>query len=548
MRSLVAVPAAILLASAGPLPSAPGVSIAALVAAHLCGDDSTAEERPAILPGYGAGGFAVRTVHPEAQAFFTNGMQLAHAFAHKASIAAFGEARRRDPNCAMCAWGEAWASGPTINYGIEPDVQKKLAETAAEAQKLAAGGPQLEQDLTAALVLRYVGKPGEGNRAFADAMDRLAAKYTGEDAIQVIAADALMVAAGDSWDAVSMAHPVALLEAVLKRNPDYTPAIHFYIHATEGAGYPKRAEPYADRLAILAPAASHLVHMPSHTYYWIGRYQDAANSNVRAVAIGLENAKRLKLTGEDGVWQLTYHAHNVHFGLGGALMSGDGPAALALARPVVAMAGRTGELDPFRQVVLGESYVALARFAPNELLALADPGPKNQGAQALWHYARAEAHAALGDVEGTRREGRLIARLPGDSLFKLGAPLSKVARLTIAGRLAMLKGKPARAAELFGRAAAIEEAKPLSTFSDPPIWWYPVRRDLAAALLAEGKAAEALTAIDESLAYRPNDPVALTIRAQVQAKLGDAKAARSDGAAARRGWVGSTASLNRLAG
>ena len=60
-----------------------------------------------ILTGYGSGGFPIHTADPGAQAFFDNGMQLGHAFAHKDSIAAFKEARRLDPSCAMCAWGEA---------------------------------------------------------------------------------------------------------------------------------------------------------------------------------------------------------------------------------------------------------------------------------------------------------------------------------------------------------------------------------------------------------------------------------------------------------
>ena len=62
---------------------------------------------------------------PAAQAFFDNGMQLAHAFAHKAAVEAMGEAVRLDPTCAMCLWGQAWARGPTINFG------KDQAEVAA---------------------------------------------------------------------------------------------------------------------------------------------------------------------------------------------------------------------------------------------------------------------------------------------------------------------------------------------------------------------------------------------------------------------------------
>ena len=72
-------------------------------------------------------------------------MQLAHAFAHKAAIAAMTEAVRADPTCAMCLWGQAWASGPTINYGKSEDEVKALGEVADKAAQLAeaAGDPEV---------------------------------------------------------------------------------------------------------------------------------------------------------------------------------------------------------------------------------------------------------------------------------------------------------------------------------------------------------------------------------------------------------------------
>ena len=77
----------------------------------ICGDDAPVTAKTELLPGYGGGGFPVTTVSPRAQAFFDNGMQLAHAFAHRAATAAFAEAARADLNCAMCQWGEAWSWG-----------------------------------------------------------------------------------------------------------------------------------------------------------------------------------------------------------------------------------------------------------------------------------------------------------------------------------------------------------------------------------------------------------------------------------------------------
>ena len=91
-------------------PPAPALSLENV---KMCGDAIVAPSAM-ILTGYGPGGFKV-TANPAAQAFFDNGLQLGHAFAHQASIAAFVEARRLDPASAMAVWGEAWSSGPTIN-------------------------------------------------------------------------------------------------------------------------------------------------------------------------------------------------------------------------------------------------------------------------------------------------------------------------------------------------------------------------------------------------------------------------------------------------
>jgi tetratricopeptide (TPR) repeat protein len=510
-----------------------------------CGGGISATDDPApatvLLAGYGQGGFRITTRSPQAQAFFDNGMQLAHAFAHKAAIAAFKEARRLDPDCAMCAWGEAWSSGPTINFGIDKDAAAKLAEIVATAEKLAANGPVRERNLIGALKQRYPATGGTKDKAFAAAMELMARLAPGDDEILTIAADAQMIAA-DDWTADTMARPVELLETVLKRNPDYAPAIHFYIHATEGAGYPKRAEPYADRLKIVAPAASHLVHMPSHTYYWIGRYADAGAANLQAVNIDKQNAERLKLATP---WMLAYHAHNVHFGIGGALMSGDAGTGLALARPLVETATKSPVPDFFRQALTGTGYIAVAHFAPvEEMLAQPKPGKDRPVMLALWHYARGEALARRGDAHGVEVEAVAIGgKLPsGNFGVKLGQVYG-VSRLVLRGRAAMLRKQYNGAAKLFAAAAQIEEAKPLAESSDPPLWWYPVRRDLAAALFAKGDFTGAKAAIDASLVHRPLDPVALALRAQINAKLGNAAAARQDRAAALAGWRGSRLAL-----
>ncbi|HMI18093.1 MAG TPA: hypothetical protein VK533_00980 [Sphingomonas sp.] len=511
-----------------------------LDAAPMCSGDMTAPRTAMILSGYGGGGFPIRTASPRAQAYFDNGMQLAHAFAHKAAIVAFHESARLDPNCAMCVWGEAWASGPTINYPITPDDAKTLAVMAARAEALAANGSEKERALITALKLRYQsGDKASDNLGFARAMAVIARYYPQDDEIAVIAADAWMITGSTD----NIAKAVGLLEQVLKRNPDYTPAIHFYIHATEMAGYPGRAEPYADKLASLAPSAAHLVHMPSHTYYHIGRYQDAVDANVKAVALGIANARRLGLAEPDGVWDLPYHAHNVQYGVGGALLSGDGKDALALSDPLIARAavGKQKDKDVFPQMVAGTGYFAEARYAdPHKVLAL--PEPTLPYVKAYWHYARGEAAARLGDAALVRKEAAAIPDHVGpekyDDATDGAGRMMRIAHRVLDGRAAMLENKPDEALRAFKAAAKMQETKAFLGFSDPPAFWYPVRRDMAAALLAMGKPQDALREADDTLRATPKEPVTLAIKAQAEAKLGQAADAAADRKLALALWHG----------
>ncbi|GAA3721454.1 hypothetical protein GCM10022268_32110 [Sphingomonas cynarae] len=526
-----------------PAPIATGAVETGADGSHaICAGDTIATATPVILTGYGKGGFPITTAQPQAQAFFDNGMQLAHAFAHKAAIAAFRRAVAIDPTCAMCVWGEAWASGPTINYTIEPkEIAPLVAMTARAAMLAERNGTPRERALIAALALRQ--KDGGGNRpgdtAFMTAMDALVARYPIDDEVATIAADAALIAPWKPNDPSLGWHAVALLENVLARDPDYSPAIHFYIHATEIVKVPKRAESYADRLTALVPSASHLVHMPSHTWYWLGRYQDAADANMRAVRLGIANAKRLGMPEPDGVWRLPYHAHNVVYGLGGALMSGDATTALALGRPLVARAAVEAKAPPFMQMLAASGYFAIARFAePAETMSL--PEPKAAFLAGYWHYARGEASARTGDVAAVRREAAAIPSRVADAGEDAGLAVRmlRIARAVLDGRAAMLENRPRDAARAFRRAAAWQEERDFADIADPPVWWYPVRRSVAEAVLATGDAAGALREVNASLLLRPNDPVALVVKARAEAALGQPAAARASRAAAVAGWHG----------
>ncbi len=509
-------------------PAAPAAEGQHDMAAH---GDMTAPASPQLLTGYGDGGFAISHAKPAAAKFFSNGLELHAAFAHRAGMAAMDEAVRLDPDCAMCKWGQALTQGPTINYGKDLTEREPLLVLARSARDLAAKtGTPKERALTAALVARYAPAKGTAaqDRAYAAAMQRVAAQFPLDNEIQVLASDAMMVAAfatQTDYDHALLGSCLKLLEAVLVRAPEHTPAIHFYIHATETAGTPELALPYAEQLARLAPRASHLVHMPSHTFYWVGRYHEAAEANRRAVEIDKTNAARLGVAAPKGVWGLPYHAHNVIYGLGGALMAGDSRIGLDLARPLVEVAAGRDEPEPWSELLAASGYYAIARFDPASVMAL--PEPKLGYLKAAWHYARGESLVWAGDLAGAKRErGAIPAQLakgvpkdwPQDGSAAAEQMLG-ITRAVLEGRIAMAEGRYADAAKAFRLGAETQETKEFAYFTDPPAFWYPVRRDLAAALLAAGDAAGARREAEASLRLRQLDPVAEQVLAAARSAV-----------------------------
>lgn len=484
-----------------------------------------APKPPPMSADFGNGRLKI-TANTEAQRWFDYGLQLGWAFNHAEATAAFAEAVRLDPDCGMCAWGYAWSLGPTINFGIGPEDLVKAREAAAKANLLLAKGSERDRELGAALVARYAGK-GD-NTAFAKAMDALATRYPTDDALWVWAGDAWMIAG-------QPARSMPLLETVLARSPDDAGAIHFYIHASEWVGSPGKAERYADRLQGLAPGASHLIHMPSHTYYQIGRYKDAARANFDAMATDAAWAKRTD--GPSDLFGLNYYGHNVAFALGGAMMAGDAASALKIGAVFRGATPPKGNV--WAEVGVARAWFAYGRFGDIDQL-LAMPKPNGAVPTALWRYARGEAYSRRGDAGAVRREAEAIAAgraaIMADPA-KDFAPLADIAREVLFGRAAMLEGNPRLAARHYYRASVIQEKK-LGESRDPPPWWYPVRRSYASALLASGQTDKALKESEKVLDRWPHDPLTLVVASRAEATRGRADRAADRLKQAGREWSG----------
>ena len=121
--------------------------------------------------------------------------------------------------------------------------------------------------------------------------------------------------------------------------------------------------------------------------------------------------------------------------------------------------------------------------------------PKLPFLEAAWHYARGEAFARRNDAANVRKEAAAIHGVSGELNKDDGSlqaqTMTYIARNVLVGRAAMMEHRPQDAAVAFAQAAELQESDDFSSVSDPPAWYYPIRRDLASALLEQGDAAGA---------------------------------------------------------
>jgi tetratricopeptide (TPR) repeat protein len=530
--------AVLAVALAGTLvPTAFGQEVTALSIGYICSAERVAQphtgpRRLQIETGMGVEGFAVRTANPEAQSWFDYGVTLWHAFYHDDAKRAFDRAAEADPDCAMCVWGQALSRGPTQNFDIEPAQVKEAQGLAAKA--LALAKTPLEKAVGEALVARYAAKQDPAaEEAFADALLKAGELQPDAQDLRLIAAEGLLTAFRRG-DHKAADRAMGLIEPILKREPDNAAAIHYWIHATEMAGKSELALPYARRLADLAPKASHLVHMASHTYLVLGYYEDAAATNAKAIDVDADHAQATNLPG--GLGAPDYYGHNLSMGLAGAMMSGDGALAVKFADDApVAL--------PKNIYVASRAFIAYGRYAPDRALALPAPADSDY-AKVMWRYARGEAYAAKGDAAGLRGEAQALGALMQGKSDIIRNGQATLARQVLDGRLAMLEGRPEDAARIFGDAAEAQEKQAWG--SDPPPWWYPVRRSLAAAELKLGKPAAAAREARASLQKWPQDGLALQVLASAETARGQTADAERAEAESKKWWRGGQLALDLI--
>ena len=519
---------------------------------------ATMQAAPGQVPVYkdlGRMSFKLGRASPKVQAYFDQGLRLSFAFNHAEAQRAFQAAQKLDPGCGLCFWGEALVLGPNINVPMQPEAVAPAWAALRRAVALKGTLPPRERVLVEALQARYRAEPPADraplDAAYADSMKRVAAQYRAEDLMQVLAAEAAMdTQPWDYWEAAGArpkgrtADILALLEAVIKRNPNHAGAIHLYIHAVEASTSPDRALAPARRLAAQMPGAGHIVHMPAHIYYRVGLYRESLQANVDAIAA---DEAYFRNSPSDPLYRSAYYPHNIHFLMVSAQMGGAAKTAIeAAAKLDAALPDEVVKAFAVLQPVKAAPYTTHAQFsAPEDILKLPAPGADFVLVRVMYHYARALAQAARHDAAAAQQEIAAIAALEAGADFKpfdpWGVPakaIAQTARLVATARVADAQGDLAGAAAALEQAVAIEEGL---AYTEPAYWYYPVRQSLGAVRLRQGRLDEAEKALRDSLARVRNNGWALAALAEVYKRKGDAAAEQAARDALKRAWFGGEA-------
>jgi tetratricopeptide (TPR) repeat protein len=494
------------------------LAFARVPSAGRAADSPAAGPLAPLLTNLGTLEHPVTTTNPRAQTFFDQGLRLVYGFNHAEAVRSFREAQRLDPECAMCYWGEAYALGPNVNDPLTPEREKEAHAVLQKAKALAARATDAERGLIDALGPRYSDAPTSDraprDAAFTAAMKALAGRFPKDPEINTMYAAAAMEARPwRYWKEADVPEPeiagaLATLERMLREYPDHPGAHHFYIHLVEATSTPQRGVPSAEKLESLMPGAGHLVHMPAHIYMRVGRYADASESNVHAIAADEDYLAQCQA---QGLYPVAYYPHNVHFLWAAATMEGRSAVAIDAARKVAAKLNH----DLLHDVVVLQDfksvpYYALVRFGRwEEMLTEGQPPKDFAFTTAMWHYGRGVAFAARGQYARARQElealgtQRSSAALKGAELA--GTPLAAIADLAakiLDGELAARERKFDAAVASLTAAVAMQDAQ---RYNEPSTWHYPVRQSLGAVLLAAGRAAEAESVYREDLRRNPEN-------------------------------------------
>ncbi len=421
----------------------------------------------------------ITTTSEQAQNYFNQGMQLRWAYNMNESARSMAEARRLDPDCAMCFWGEAFGLGSFLNGGMSAEKAPYAHEAIEKAVALADSATEKERDLIMAARVRYPADYDPDNRrpddeAFAAEMKKVYEKYPGDNDVATVYAVALFLLEErrgyrdiDDPDLIRL-HGV--LTGVLDDDIRHPGACHLYIHATESSQEPERALNCAPYLSDTVPVASHIQHMPSHTYNEVGMWGDAVRANL--------NAWHSDQLADFGKGFSYATGHNLHMLLFAASYDGQGAIASQAGRDYAKETGGNTMYD----------VLTLLRFGRFDEIVSRDNRPDDEVGAALWDFAYGYASLKEGDmetaVEMRDKTQKFAEETDANFRFHPAGVVVGTAAGILDGEILWELGDLDGAISAFERAVEVEDEM---DYDEPEPLPFSARHWLGAALLTAGR-------------------------------------------------------------
>lgn len=508
--------------------------------AHLCrfGPATVAGDLPParLMRGIGTAHLTITTSVPMAQRFFDQGLNLLHAFWDTEAYRAFREAARLDPDAAMPQWG--------LYMALAQNGQEMAAERAAalaRAVTLASRASANEQYYVRAASAQA--DPARGRAGYISEMEALIDRFPADVEAQLLLANTLSTPtssyAPDGRPRDGKLYGQAILRNLLRTHPGHAAVHHYWIHAVENGPRPGDGLASAAALTRLAPNSGHMLHMPGHLYYRLGRYAEARRAFLASMAFD-ETYMRAQKIHPIHNW---HYVHNLDYLVATSAESGRYDEGLQYAERL-----RDVQADARRSSASGIGYItfgghtAVARLQMRferwheahdtmdaALRALKGDSPLLRGYyEGVSSYALGMAAATRGRAdEAALRLSELQAVVAplvaeriqsgGDWYFRHALRVLQVNARELEGMAASARGDHDRALAILREAV---DAERNLGYWEPPHYARPVLESLAEAARRAGRPDEAIAAYQAALVLRPESYHALRGIARIRAKQG----------------------------
>lgn len=472
----------------------------------------------------------ITTNSAEAQLWFDRGLVWTYSYNHEQAIECFQKALAHDPDCAMAHWGVAYAVGPNYNFEwwmMDPDTKSSALATAYDSAQAALAlidkVTSPERALIKALPARYpqretIEEQRPWNDNFAAAMKTAYEDHPNDIEIATVYVESILnQTPWKMWDirknTVAKGAGTVEAQCVLEKfvhTPEgraHPGILHLYVHLMEMSPTPEKALMAGDCLRELVPDAGHLIHMPTHIDIQCGQYRDALYWNQRGIEADLKIAERQGRMN----FYTAYRVHNYHFAIYGAMFLGQYEPAISAAEemireiPVDLLKLESPPMADFLESYISMKTHVQIRFGRWRDI-ISEPLPEDQKlychTTASLHYAKAVAHAALGEVSNSEAERAKFmvarAKVPESRYLHNNrcTDLLDVAEQMLDGELEYRKGNYDVAFSHLRKAITLEDAL---AYDEPWGWIQPVRHAFGALTLEQGRVEDAELVYREDL-------------------------------------------------